>query len=143
MLNGAKRFIGNAGLSDVYVVFARTGDDGAKGISAFLVDGHADGVSSEPLRTMGMPGWQLGAPRFEDVEIPAGGHVVGTGRVDLTQPLIFSADETTDIGNDGMPSAPTPARFNGHLDVVQIVVGEDDPSYLVPTDVARLATARR
>ena len=29
---------------------------------------------------------------------------VGTGRVDVTQPLIFSADETTDIGNDyGMP----------------------------------------
>jgi alkylation response protein AidB-like acyl-CoA dehydrogenase len=71
VLNGEKRFIGNAGLSDVYVVFARTGDDGAKGVSAFLVDGHADGVSSQKLRTMGMPGWQLGAPRFEDVEVPA------------------------------------------------------------------------
>jgi alkylation response protein AidB-like acyl-CoA dehydrogenase len=70
VLNGAKRFIGNAGLSDVYVVFARTGDPGPKGVSAFLVDGHADGVSSEKLRTMGMPGWQLGAPRFEDVEVP-------------------------------------------------------------------------
>jgi alkylation response protein AidB-like acyl-CoA dehydrogenase len=70
VLNGAKRFIGNAGLSDVYVVFARTGDTGPKGVSAFLVDGHADGVSSEKLRTMGMPGWQLGAPKFEDVEVP-------------------------------------------------------------------------
>ena len=46
VLNGEKRFIGNAGLSDVYVVFARTGDEGAKGVSAFIVDGHADGVSS-------------------------------------------------------------------------------------------------
>jgi alkylation response protein AidB-like acyl-CoA dehydrogenase len=73
VLNGAKRFIGNAGLSDVYVVFARTGDAGARGVSAFLVDGHAPGVSSEKLRTMGMPGWQLGAPRFEDVEVPAEG----------------------------------------------------------------------
>src|SRR3954447_13554517 len=71
VLNGEKRFIGNAGLSDVYVVFARTGEDGAKGVSAFIVDGHADGVSSQKLRTMGMPGWQLGAPRFEDVEVPA------------------------------------------------------------------------
>jgi alkylation response protein AidB-like acyl-CoA dehydrogenase len=71
LLNGAKRFIGNAGLSDVYVVFARTGDDGAGGVSAFIVDGHAEGVSSEPLRTMGMPGWKLGAPRFDDVEVPA------------------------------------------------------------------------
>jgi alkylation response protein AidB-like acyl-CoA dehydrogenase len=70
VLNGQKRFIGNAGLSDVYVVFARTGDNGPRGVSAFLVDGHGPGVSSENLRTMGMPGWQLGAPRFEDVEIP-------------------------------------------------------------------------
>ena len=70
VLNGEKRFIGNAGLSDVYVVFARTGDPGAKGVSALLVDGHAPGVSSTKLRTMGMPGWQLGAPRFEDVEVP-------------------------------------------------------------------------
>src|SRR3954449_11479636 len=70
VLNGQKRFIGNAGLSDVYVVFARTGDGGPRGVSAFLVDGHASGVSSENLRTMGMPGWQLGAPRFEDVDIP-------------------------------------------------------------------------
>jgi alkylation response protein AidB-like acyl-CoA dehydrogenase len=71
VINGAKRFIGNAGLSDVYVVFARTGAAGPRGVSAFLVDGHAPGVSAERLRTMGMPGWQLGAPRFEDVEVPA------------------------------------------------------------------------
>src|SRR4051794_31215502 len=71
VLNGAKKFIGNAGLSDVYVVFARTGAAGPRGVSAFLVDGRAPGVSAEKLRTMGMPGWQLGAPRFEDVEVPA------------------------------------------------------------------------
>jgi alkylation response protein AidB-like acyl-CoA dehydrogenase len=71
VLNGQKRFIGNAGHSDTYVVFARTGDPGSKGISAFVVDGQSPGVSVEPLRTMGMPGWRLGAPRFEDVEVPA------------------------------------------------------------------------
>ena len=71
VLNGAKRFIGNAGLSDVYVVFARTGSAGPRGVSAFLVDGDSPGLSNEKLRTMGMPGWQLGAPRFEDVEVPA------------------------------------------------------------------------
>src|SRR4051812_15152234 len=41
VINGAKRFIGNAGLSDVYIVFARTGAAGPRGVSAFLVDGHA------------------------------------------------------------------------------------------------------
>jgi len=71
VLNGQKRFIGNAALADTYVVFARTGDKGAKGVSAFIVDGHSPGLSVEPLSTMGMPGWQLGAPKFDDVEVPA------------------------------------------------------------------------
>jgi alkylation response protein AidB-like acyl-CoA dehydrogenase len=69
VLNGTKRFIGNAGLAGVYVVFARTGDRGAGGISAFVVEGDAPGLSVTPLRTMGMPGWQLGEPHFEDVEV--------------------------------------------------------------------------
>jgi alkylation response protein AidB-like acyl-CoA dehydrogenase len=68
-LNGAKRFIGNAGLSDVYVVFARTGDPGSGGVSAFLVPGDAAGLSVERLPTMGMPGWRLGQPTFADVEV--------------------------------------------------------------------------
>ena len=71
VLNGRKKFIGNATMADTYVVFARTGEPGSHGVSAFVVDGHAPGLSAEPLRTMGMPGWQLGAPRFEDVEVPA------------------------------------------------------------------------
>ena len=70
VLNGQKKFIGNAGMAQTYVVFARTGDEGSRGVSAFLVDGDSPGVSAEKLRTMGMPGWHLGAPRFEDVEVP-------------------------------------------------------------------------
>jgi alkylation response protein AidB-like acyl-CoA dehydrogenase len=70
VVNGSKRFIGNAGMSDFYVVFARTGGEGAKGISALIVESDSPGVSVEPLATMGMPGWQLGAPHFEDVEVP-------------------------------------------------------------------------
>ena len=63
------------------------------------------------------------------------GASVGTGRVNVTQPLIFSADETTDIGNDyGMPVSTDYAaasRFNGRIDVVQIDVGDDDQSHLI------------
>ncbi len=70
VLNGQKRFIGNAGLSSIYVVFARTGEEGGKGVSAFVVDADSPGVSVEPMRTMGMPGWRLGSPCFQDVEVP-------------------------------------------------------------------------
>ena len=45
-----------------------------------------------------------GLAKGGDVTLYYDGRSVGTGRVDLTQPLIFSADETTDIGDDyGMP----------------------------------------
>ena len=68
-IDGEKRFIGNAGMSQLYVVFARTGDEGPGGLSAFVVPGDADGLSVEPLPTMGMPGWKLGAPKFDGVEV--------------------------------------------------------------------------
>ena len=76
------------------------------------------------------------------------GRSVGTGRVGLTQPLIFSADETTDIGDDvGMPVSADysgSSRFNGRIDVVQIDLGDDDHSHLIdPEEVARIATARQ
>jgi alkylation response protein AidB-like acyl-CoA dehydrogenase len=76
VINGEKRFIGNAGIGDVHVVFARTGDPGAGGISVFIVPGDAPGVSVTELRTMGMPGWKLGAPKYENVEIPED-HLLG------------------------------------------------------------------
>jgi acyl-CoA dehydrogenase len=46
ILNGEKTWISNAGIADLYVVFARTGEGpGAKGISAFIVPGDAAGFS--------------------------------------------------------------------------------------------------
>ena len=38
VIDGVKQFISGAGASDVYVVMARTGGDGPRGISAFVVD---------------------------------------------------------------------------------------------------------
>jgi acyl-CoA dehydrogenase len=61
LLNGEKTWISNAGIADFYVVFARTGDDGPKGISAFVVDadtqgfdvsGRIDTISPHPLGTL-------------------------------------------------------------------------------------------
>jgi len=76
------------------------------------------------------------------------GAAVGTGRVNVTQPLVFSADETTDIGNDyGLPVSAEYAgasRFTGRIDVVQIDVGDDDHSHLIdPAEVARVAISRQ
>ncbi len=45
MLTGSKQFISGAGTSDVYVIMARTSDDGARGVSAFIVEKGAPGLS--------------------------------------------------------------------------------------------------
>jgi alkylation response protein AidB-like acyl-CoA dehydrogenase len=45
VLEGVKQFISGAGVSDVYVVMARTGGDGPRGISAFVVEKDTPGVS--------------------------------------------------------------------------------------------------
>ncbi len=45
VLNGEKTYISNGGIADFYVVFARTSDDGARGISAFIVDADNPGLS--------------------------------------------------------------------------------------------------
>ncbi|WP_261393037.1 hypothetical protein [Rhodococcus sp. BP22] len=73
---------------------------------------------------------------------------VGTGRVDQTQPMVFSADETTDIGEDyGMPVSVAYAgasKFNGRIEVVQIDVDDGDHSHLIdPADIARVAVSRQ
>src|SRR5271165_3132411 len=45
VLDGTKAFISGGGLSDVYLVMARTGEAGARGISCFLVENGARGLS--------------------------------------------------------------------------------------------------
>lgn len=72
ILNGSKMFISGAGSTDVLVVMARTGGEGASGISAFAVDAKSDGISYG--RKEDKMGWNCQPTRmitFEDVRVPA------------------------------------------------------------------------
>ena len=77
------------------------------------------------------------------------GDKVGEGRVEATQSLVFSADETTDIGEDfGMPVSSdytgSTSRFNGKIDLVQIDIGDDNHDHLInPDDLIRIAMSRQ
>ena len=89
-----------------------------------------------------------GLAKGGDVTLLYDGEAVGTGRVESTQPLVFSADETTDIGDDyGMPVSADYAgasTFNGRIDVVQIDIGDDDHSHLIdPKALAHVALSRQ
>ena len=65
VLNGQKQFISGAGAGDLYVVMARTGGDGAAGISALIVPGDTPGLSfGANERKMG---WNAQPTRAVDV----------------------------------------------------------------------------
>jgi len=73
VLNGSKAFISGAGTSDVYVVMARTGEPGPKGISAFVVDKDAPGLSfGAQEKKMGWNAQPTAIVQFDDCRIPAG-----------------------------------------------------------------------
>ena len=71
ILNGSKTFISGAGDTDVLIVMARTGEQGAKGVSAFVVEANAKGIRygrKEPK--MGWNSQPTRAVTFENVTVP-------------------------------------------------------------------------
>jgi acyl-CoA dehydrogenase len=73
VLNGSKIFITNAGVADVYIVFASTEPDkGSYGISAFIVDKDTPGFSvGKKEKKMGLNGSNTCEIVFEDARVPA------------------------------------------------------------------------
>jgi len=72
VLNGSKAFISGAGTSDVYVVMARTGGDGPKGISTFVIEKDAPGLSfGAQEKKMGWNSQPTAIVAFDDCRIPA------------------------------------------------------------------------
>jgi acyl-CoA dehydrogenase len=71
IVDGAKTYISNGGVADHYVLFARTGEaQGAKGISAFLVDADTPGLEiAERIRTIAPH--PLATLRFDSMKLPA------------------------------------------------------------------------
>ncbi|MGO9771338.1 MAG: acyl-CoA dehydrogenase family protein [Roseiarcus sp.] len=70
-LDGAKTWISNAGIADLYVVFARTGEGpGAKGLSAFVVEAGAPGFSVAKTIDLIAP-HPIGALAFDGVRARA------------------------------------------------------------------------
>jgi arylsulfatase A-like enzyme len=86
-----------------------------------------------------------------DVSLFVDGDRVGEGRVDATVPMLFSADETTDIGGDTATPvsddySPGDSHFNGRIRWVQIDIDEaaEDLDHLIsPEERLQIAMARQ
>ncbi len=90
-----------------------------------------------------------GLAKGGEVTIYYDGTQVGAGRVGATQPMVFSADETTDIGYEsGTTVTPdyttATSRFTGRITWVQIDLGDDDHDHFIdPDERLRIAMARQ
>jgi acyl-CoA dehydrogenase len=98
-LNGTKTLISNAGIADLYVVFASTDrSKGAKGINCFLVPGDAPGLRFAGAQVLSAP-HPLGELAFEDCRVPADallgtegrGYGLGLATLDRLRPTVAAA----------------------------------------------------
>lgn len=77
------------------------------------------------------------------------GATIGEGRVDVTTPLVFSADETTDVGKDNGSAVsddytPETSAFTGTVTWVRLDIGDDGQDDLItPQDRLHAAVTRQ
>ncbi|MFE2599267.1 acyl-CoA dehydrogenase family protein [Streptomyces sp. NPDC059396] len=70
VITGTKAWITHGGIADFYTVLARTGEEGARGITAFLVPGDAPGLNAAaPEKKMGMKGSPTAQLHFDGVRV--------------------------------------------------------------------------
>jgi len=80
VLNGSKAFISGGGVSDLYVVMARTGAEGAKGVSAIVVEKGTPGLSfGAQERKMGWNAQPTAQVNFDNVRVPVANRIGGEG----------------------------------------------------------------
>ncbi len=90
-----------------------------------------------------------GLAKGGDVTLYYDGTAVGSGRVDATQAMVFSADETTDVGYESGTTVSADytagtSRFTGRINWVQIDLGLDDHDHFIdPDERMRVAMARQ
>jgi alkylation response protein AidB-like acyl-CoA dehydrogenase len=99
VLDGEKTWISNGGLADFYVVFARTGEaPGARGLSAFVVDADAPGLSvaeripmsaPHPLARLELDGCRV--PAAQRIGAPGEGFKVAMATLDVFRSTVGAA----------------------------------------------------
>jgi acyl-CoA dehydrogenase len=98
VIDGEKTWISNAGIADFYIVFARTGEAGAKGLSAFVVEAGAAGmevagrletISPHPLGTIRLSACRVPAEAL--LAAPGAGFRVAMATLDVFRSTVGAA----------------------------------------------------
>jgi alkylation response protein AidB-like acyl-CoA dehydrogenase len=144
-LNGTKAWITNGGAADLYLVMARTGDAGARGISAFLVEADREGVRTErPLHKLGLRGSWTAGLALESVVVPeanllhreGGGFAVAMCALDSGR--IGISAQATGIAQGALDAAAAHLRARGIAVPDGAALIDDAAAAAQPAAAARL-----
>jgi len=156
VLNGSKAFISGAGATDVLVVMARTGGEGARGVSAIVVPGNAPGVNygkkeskmgwnSQPTRTI----------HFDNVKVPVD-HLLGQegegfvfamkgldgGRINIATCSVGAAQAALDAAHRYMKERRQFGRPIADFQALQFKLADMQTELVAARQIVRLAAAK-
>ncbi|MGB6206834.1 acyl-CoA dehydrogenase family protein [Mycobacterium sp.] len=159
VISGEKRFITNAPVADLFVVFARNrpADDAGPGIAVFLVPADAAGVEVGPKDAkMGQEGAWTADVRFTDVRVPAGALVGGSedigyraamtslarGRIHIAALAVGAAQRALDESVAYAATATQGGTAIGNFQLVQAMLADQQTGVMagraLVRDAARL-----
>jgi len=148
VINGAKRYITNAPLADVFMVFARTDPDAprTRGISTFLVPAGTPGLTVAPRdHKMGQLGAWTADVYFDDVRVPASALVGGAdglnrgfstamgciahGRVHISALMVGMAERLVDESVAYASTRRQSGQLIGSFQLVQGLIADSQTDY--------------
>jgi acyl-CoA dehydrogenase len=153
---GEKRFITNAPVADLFVVFARTrpADEAGPGIAVFLVPADTAGVEvGAKDAKMGQEGAWTADVRFTDVRIPAGALVGGSedigyraamtslarGRIHIAALAVGAAQRALDESVGYAATATQGGTPIGNFQLVQAMIADQQTGVMAGRALAREA----
>jgi arylsulfatase len=117
------------------------------GLKQFFVEGESELPSGKHQLRMEFEYDGDGLGKGGELTLYLDGDKVGAGRLEATVPLLYSAEETTDVGDDPgtrVTEDYSQTEFNGKVNWVQLDVGTDDHDHLIsPDERLRVAMARQ
>ncbi|MFD4406109.1 acyl-CoA dehydrogenase family protein [Nocardia sp. NPDC058499] len=159
VINGEKRFITNAPLADLFIVFARTrpADENGTGIAVFLVPATTPGVEVAPKdRKMGQEGAWTADVHFTDVRVPHAALVGGSedvgyraamtslarGRVHIAALAVGAAQRALDESVTYAATATQGGTPIGDFQLVQAMIADIATGVLAGRAMVREVAAR-
>jgi len=158
VINGSKRYITNAPLADLFVVFARTdpAERGGRGISSFVVETATPGVTVGPRdKKMGQSGAWTAEVFFDDVRVPGDAligeegrgyskalTVLSRGRLHIAALCVGMAERVLDESVAYAASAQQGGAPIGRFQLVQAMLADSHAELLAARSLVREVAAR-